>query len=93
MKKQYSKPGIIIEDFRVAEHIASCTGVKHNNWWGSPHYGHPKTCEWTGPDGIKIFAVSSVCTTQSIEEDTEHPGTFGSFCYNGPSGVMSVFSS
>ena len=36
MKKQYSKPGIIIEDFRLTQHIASCAGIKHENDMGTP---------------------------------------------------------
>lgn len=36
MKKQYSKPGIIIEDFKISQHIASC-GAPHESQW-EVHY-------------------------------------------------------
>lgn len=92
MKRQYSKPGIIIEDFSVAEHIASCAGVQHENYWGTPLTSDIGSCEWLGPDGRPIFSTSSVCKTESLKEGST-PGTFGNYCYNGPIGQMSVFGS
>ena len=91
MKKQYSKPGIIIEDFKVAEHIASCTGVKHDNYWGHPLLTSPTDCEWYGSDGVKIFTFEKVCTEQWSESGD--PGYFEGFCYNGAAGGWSVFGS
>lgn len=94
MKKQYSKPGIIIEDFRVAEHIAGCPGVKHENYWGTPHQGSPTSCEWTEADGGKIFAIQTICKENYPETiDPENPGSFDGYCYNGAASGMSVFGS
>lgn len=91
MKKQYSKPGIIIEDFRVAEHIASCEGVKHDNYWGRPLQWSPTNCPWYNEEDGYVFTSQSICT--DIWSENGDPGYVGGFCYNGAAGGMSVFGS
>lgn len=92
MKKKYSKPGIFIEDFRVAEHIAGCPGVKHDNLWGTPKTGSPSSCIWLGKEGNQYFLENSSCTVP-VKENGDGTGDFGIFCYNGPVASMLIFGS
>ena len=61
MKKQYSKPGIIIEDFKISQHIASC-GAPHESQWGSPLSGSPASCAWLDPfnDRILVWVLVAI---------------------------------
>lgn len=89
MKKQYSKPGIIIEDFRVAEHIASCDGVQHNNTWGSPQQWSKNTCAWLDTYGNALFIEEMQVCTAPVKENAN----VGGICYNNPSGLYTIFGS
>ena len=89
MKKQYSKPGIIIEDFRISQHIASC-GVAHESQWGSPKQWSKTTCAWQGPFGEMLFSkqMTNICT------DPIGPGdVVGEICYDNPEGGITIFGS
>lgn len=95
MKKQYSKPGIIIEDFKISQHIASC-GVPHQSQWGTPLSGSPTSCAWKDPFGSNVFANTTMgaggnpCTHLQLTEDK---GKFGMYCYNNPADALAVFGS
>lgn len=89
MKKQYSKPGIIIEDFRISQHIASC-GVPHQSQWGSPKHWSKTSCAWEGPFGEMLFSkgMVNICT------DPIGPGDkVGEICYDNPEGGITIFGS
>lgn len=89
MKKQYSKPGIIIEDFRLSQHIASCEGVKHSNSWGSPQQWSKSTCAWLDMRGMALFIEGMQACTKPVDPD----GEVGGICYNNPSGLYTIFGS
>ena len=59
MKKQYSKPGIIIEDFKISQHIASC-GAPHESQWGSPLSGSPASCAWLGFLQVLVWVLVAI---------------------------------
>ncbi len=89
MKKQYSKPGIIIEDFAIAQSIAAGCGAAHTSPWGSPTHANKNQCGWS--DGIDIiWAVEPICTEDGL---TDIDGEVGGICYNNPEGGMSIFNS
>ena len=95
LKKQYSKPGIIIEDFKISQHIASC-GAPHESQWGSPLSGSPASCAWLDPFNDRIFTSTSVglggnpCSDLQYKEEN---GKFDIYCYNNPEGGLAVFGS
>lgn len=89
MKKQYSKPGIIIEDFKIAQNIATSCGINPGTGtnYGKPGHGDPYTCEWN--DGIDAFWTDAVINCTTKETDFE----VGGFCYNNPESGYIVFAS
>lgn len=89
MKKQYSKPGIIIEDFRLSEHIASCAGVNHENSHGSPQHWSKDTCAWLDVYGSYLFVDGMQACTKPVDPN----GDAGGFCYNNPENGYSIFGS
>ena len=55
MKKQYSKPGIIIEDFAIAQNIASNCG----NAGGHKHtHAYQDVCTWM-VEAVAVFTDSN----------------------------------
>lgn len=91
MKKQYSKPGIIIEDFKLAQHIATDCGVPHSSQWGTPLSTSPTSCAWQDSYGGNVFVKDlSDCKDFQYEDDN---GKFGQYCYNNPAGLQAVFGS
>lgn len=88
MKKEYSKPGIIIEDFNLIQNVSlgSC-GITHETQFGSPTHWSNKTCGWD--DGLDIFWVSAPACTKATPEDAVVNGV----CYNNPAGGMNIFGS
>lgn len=89
MKKQYSKPGIIIENFKISEQIATCQGVQHNNSWGSPQQWSKTTCAWLDNRGFYIFIEGMKDCTKPVDPE----GEFFGICYNNPSGKYIIFGS
>lgn len=85
MKKQYSKPGIIIEDFAIAQNIALNCG----NAGGNKHtHADGLECAWK-EQNITVFAEGNIrCLIQLS------PGErYEDICYHNPSGKFSVFGS
>lgn len=82
MKKKYSKPEIIIEDFAIAQNIA-----KNCGYAGGSEYNHsnPNTCAWQYGT-ITVF--TDVCEVKLDPDDG-----FGDICYNNPDGETAVFGS
>ena len=83
MKKQYSKPGIIIEDFAIAQNIASNCG----NAGGHKHtHAYQDVCTWMVED-VSVFTDSNFNCEIPIM-----PGErFEDICYNNPDGGISIF--
>lgn len=90
MKKQYSKPGIIIEDFAIAQNIAAgCGAITNPNKWGWPGHANRGVCGWH--DGLDIiWAAKPMCTEDGI---TKIDAIVGGLCYHNPSDEMNIFSS
>jgi len=83
MKKKYSKPRIVIEDFAIAQNIAQNCGYA-----GGSQYTHSNPdsgCAWWY-ESVTVF--SSGC---DVPLDPE--GGFEDLCYNNPDGKTAVFGS
>lgn len=89
MKKQYSKPGIIIENFSISQNIASGCNADHESVWGSPNHWSKNDCGWKDQWGAILWMDEKICTL--IQENLDTP--VGAICYNNPEGGMVVFSS
>lgn len=91
MKKQYSKPGIIIENFQMSESIAvACEGVEPGGNGGSlgyATYADKKTCGWN--TGGFVYWISEPTCDRIREEDANVNG----WCYHNPTAGFSIFSS
>ena len=90
MKKQYSKPGIIIEDFTIAQNIASCN-VPHYSDLGGPNQWSKTSCGWIIDKEMNLIAWldgSSKCTVPYGENDT-----YKGICYNNYSDGVEIFGS
>lgn len=86
MKKKYSKPGIIIEDFAIAQNIADNCG-NAGFAWTKHTYANKYHCGWHDGDVI-IFAAEPTC------EDVRNPDLPSSnVCYNNPSPGEVIFGS
>lgn len=90
MKKTYVKPGIIIENFSLAQNIASGCSVDRNRHFGDPNQASKYTCGWVDNEfGDVIFLEKGPCKTPGITEDTTVEG----LCYNAPAAGVSIFGS
>lgn len=90
MKKQYSKPGIYIEDFHLAESIATCD-VKPGGVGSTTGYSNhfdKLHCGWVLGEEIYWVSSTSKCNFQ-IPEDTPIEGV----CYNNSNGGSVVYNS
>lgn len=89
MKKDYIKPVVIIEDFKISQNISAGCGAAHNSPWGSPTHWDKSHCGWS--DGVDIlWAQINPCTEDGL---TDIDGDVGGICYNNPSLGMNIFSS
>lgn len=87
MKKLYSKPEIMFEDFTLSENIAgNCESIV-----GNPTKG---TCAVLGTGGIAIFDgnVGAVCVFKPEDLDGE-PDMYDKFCYHVPTEYNNLFNS
>lgn len=81
MKKNYSKPEIVFESFKLSTSIAGTCTQQANS-------GDENSCEFTTPMGFTIFV--SACTDES--EFSVQDGEYG-FCYDVPNDDKRVFAS
>ena len=89
MKKEYSKPGIIIENFELVQNIAAGCGAAHESDWGSPTHWSKATCGWEIIEGVIAWTKDSgVCNDFYGENEG-----IGGICYNHPEGGATIFSS
>lgn len=86
MKKNYHKPALYVESFRMVEHIASgCTGAFPQTGNEVPyHIG--TSCLYMDEEGNKYFTMdSAVCQDATpVPEGSPLDGLFN--CYQGPAG-------
>lgn len=84
MKKQYQKPEVHVEDFVLANNIASNCG-------GGivPTYANGYTCK--ADDSFGTFHVDGICNDVITEEDYEN-SDHDRACYNTPNGDIVIFS-
>lgn len=92
MKKQYSKPGIIIEEFKMAESIAvACEGVEaggHGGSLGDATYSSKYSCGWRVGSYVYWTSTDNGC---NLIRDENY--VLNKYCYNNPVAGMSIFSS
>ncbi|MFR1810067.1 MAG: hypothetical protein ACLSWP_00850 [Terrisporobacter sp.] len=84
MKKKYSKPRIIIEDFAIAQNIAQNCGYAGGN-----QYTH------SNPDGgcVWKYGDTTVFSTSACNFPLKPGLGFDDLCYNNPEGKTAVFGS
>ena len=68
MKKEYSKPELFAESFKVVEHIATIcynTAYENQRWFfkNYANHGDPSNCTFTDPGDGSILFGSGDCTT------------------------------
>lgn len=92
MKKQYSKPGIIIEEFKMAESIAvACAGVGPGGDGGSlgnATHASKLTCGWNVGGFVYWTSAEHGCN-----EIRDKDYVLNKYCYNNPVAGNSIFSS
>lgn len=84
MKKNYHKPALYVESFRMVEHIASgCTGAFPQTGNDVP-YHNGTSCLYMDEEGYKYFTMNSeVCQDATqVPEGALLPELF--HCYQGP---------
>lgn len=88
MKKNYTKPGIIIESFEIAQNICSCGAIAGGNNLGRPNQWVKGACGWITQSNV-IWVDAEMNCTFTVDEDAEGFGV----CYNNPSEMNNIFSS
>lgn len=87
MKKQYSKPGIIIEDFAMSQNIAGNCG-NQNGPDRKYTYADKYQCAWDMGGGKTIFTATGICQKVVGKNDK-----YEEECYNNPGGMYTIFNS
>lgn len=89
MKKEYRRPTIEIEEFKLAAHIAASCGLGANsgNSFGKPHF-QQGACGWLDRRGKVIF-------TADIDDcDVKYAdGVYNRYCYHTPQDETRCFNS
>ena len=80
MKKIYSKPEIMFEDFALSESIAGDCETKINNQTRG-------SCAYILRTGEHVFTGISACTTD------EQDGDYNGICYHVPIDTRNLFNS
>lgn len=89
MKKTYQKPKISVERFTLSQTIAqSCGYVSGGESSGHPAHADKNTCGWDDGHGDVYWLTPDVCG-----EVVGDSFTNGEFCYNNPSGGITIFAS
>ena len=87
MKKRYVKPGIIIEDFKIAQSISAGCAAAHDSSLGGPTQWGKTTCGWDAGGAVVWTQENTHCTIKAKEDATDYV-----FCYNAPEGA-NIFGS
>jgi len=89
MKKQYSKPGILIESFNISQNISSgCNSTPGGSSLGHVNHWSKTTCGWQSGNLSWWLEGNTKCIIPLGEEDD-----INGICYNNPSGGNTIFSS
>ena len=88
MRKAYSKPQILFEDFTVSTSIA--TGCKETG--ANSAY---LTCGFDFPGIGSVFttALTAVCTGFAVPDNGDKDGVWNELCYHVPDGDNALFTS
>ena len=92
MKKEYTKPGIIIESFEISQNIsAGCGAIPGKTVGGKVNTSQVGVCGWQDNGSLNIIWVDDSKCTTGTPADSEIYG----FCYNNPDGttIMKLFTS
>ncbi len=86
MKKVYTKPEILFEDFSLSDSIAMGCAQKIN----SPHGWIANSCGYEFAPGMKIFTEKvSGCDIKIVDGSDQ----FNGICYHVPTDANSLFNS
>ena len=86
MKKAYSKPVIVFEDFSLTTSIAGdCERLV-----GNPSKG---TCGIPGSGGINVFSSTVTGTSGCTIWDSDNDDVYDGFCYHVPTEAYTLFNS
>lgn len=90
MKKQYSKPGIVIEEFKLSQNISTACGAPGGgSSLGRPRYADGLSCAWEVGD-MNIFVSANLkCVDIGLDDGEDYDG----ICYNNPTPNNGVFAS
>lgn len=82
--KKYVKPELYFENFKLAQHIASCGWdmSDHSNVYDCTAKGDPNP-DWGYPEDVTAF----------VSENERCEGDFESYCYTAQEGDVSIFNS
>lgn len=90
LKKEYSKPGIIIEEFRISQNISDSCGVPGGGTsTGRPRYADRFNCAWDVNGWLVFTEGNNKCVNDQYGKDEP----YGDLCYNNPVAGHSVFAS
>ncbi|MBE5957110.1 MAG: hypothetical protein E7253_11765 [Lachnospiraceae bacterium] len=89
MKKEYTKPVIILENFSMTQSIAHNCG--DNLIFDYATLKYKGSCGWDDGSGVVLFtSANTACTFADDDESDNLPGTA---CYNNPEGGFNIFNS
>lgn len=90
MKKQYSKPGIVIEEFKLSQNISTACGAPGGgSTLGRPRYADGAYCAWEQGDMNIFIAANTKCTDIGLDDNEIYDG----LCYNTPTANNAAFAS
>ena len=88
MKEKYTKPCLIVEEFRLSQSVAQNCGELNRE--PGTIFGHtsgsPESCSFGMGDGFYLFG-NSKCNMPYDES------VVSLFCYNNPAGAFPIFGS
>lgn len=94
MKKVYTKPVLMMEDFTLSQTIAHNCGDNIKDSWNQATLKYKGTCGWDSlldadGDGYTdiLFTGAPACNTEVGADE------FVGVCYNNPSGGFNIFNS
>lgn len=94
MKEKYTKPCFNVELFELSQSISSCAGVQaYGGSLGQAMHSDKSTCAFKIGDDLVFLASSSFCFGDTIPDEYADIAEVGGYCYNTPSGNMTVFGS
>lgn len=89
MKKIYMKPRMHAEMFVLSQNIAETCGYKDENYLGSPAHGDKYACGWNDGMGNTYWLDGVATCSTVVGEDFVHE----EYCYNNPTGLLTIFAS